>query len=157
MLYLRHGDDSNLTTPDPKLNLDTLDKTISSIRDLISTYGIPDYIISSPMRRCRQTAEIIKMIVSHKYGLKVKISIDKRISRYFNREERKTVIKREIPLDNYRQFRSRVDRHIRKPSYLIGKNHNIWCITHYLVIKRICRYYDIKIPSNMPFLWSVKI
>lgn len=160
---MRHGNDEKYSRykHDHSLNSDSLyeEEIIEKTKKLIKKYGYPDKIYCSPFKRVRETVNIIVNYIN-KYH-KVKIYMDPNLSRYFTSKEknnpsvRNTTLQYDPPIhESYSDFKKRVD----KSHAIINHNDcNTWCITHYLVIKRITKNNNIDIPSKMPFLYHVVI
>lgn len=157
-IYMRHGNDEKTSTfkQDKSLNSssqceqDIIDKT----HQLIKLYGYPKKIYCSPFRRARETVHIMNKI------LNVEIIIDSKLSRFFSKKEklnpsvRTKTLKYNPPITESRlEFKQRV-KEIEK---IINKEESVWVITHYLVMKNICKKYNKEIPSKMPFLYHVDI
>lgn len=157
-VYMRHGNDEKKSTykQDKSLNSgsqyeqDIIDKT----HQLIKLHGYPKKIYCSPFRRARETVHIMNKI------LNAKIIIDPRLSRFFSKKEklnpsvRHKTLKYKPPItENRLEFKQRV----KEIEHIISKEESTWVITHYLVIKNICKYYNKDIPQKMPFLYHVNI
>ncbi len=158
-IYMRHGNDEKKSNykHDKSLNSSSQyeQNIIEKTKELIKLYGYPDKIYCSPFRRARETVHIMRQL------LNVEIIIDPRLSRFFNEKEkskpsvRRKTLQYNPPIhETKEQFKQRVknvEKMIHKQSC------NIWCITHYLVIKRISKKYNKPIPNKMPFLWHINI
>ncbi len=161
-IYIRHGNDDKIGkyVHDLSLQSDYNDDIIKKTKKLIYKYGYPSKIYCSPFKRVRETVTIMLEYIKSK-GRYVDIYIEPSLSRYFTSKEkkypkvRKTTLKYDPPIyEDWDQFKKRVD----KIEHKINSNNDIvWCITHYLVIKRITKNNNIDIPNYMPFLWHTII
>jgi len=155
---MRHGNDEKqaIYKQDNSLNSSSQchEEILDKARQLIKLYGKPKTIYCSPFRRARETVHIMKKLLPD-----VDIIIDANLSRFFSKKEklnpsvRKKTLKYDPPItENAKEFKERV----YKIEKIISKNKDItWCITHYLVIKKITKKYEITIPHKMPFLYHV--
>ena len=159
---MRHGNDNKTCKykHDHSLQSDIMvqEEIIHKTKKLIKKYGYPTKIYCSPFKRVRETVAIMLDYIAEK-GRQVEIHVDPNLSRYFNGNERanpsvrKTTLKYNPPLDeNGQMFKRRVDKAERR---VMHNDDTVWCITHYLVIKRITKNNDIEIPRKMPFLYHV--
>lgn len=160
-IYLRHGNDE-VRHPtfkhDHSLNSKSATEyeIINFTKKLIKKYGYPSKIYCSPFKRARATVRIMKKYLPH-----TEIIIDSDLSRYFTKKEqlnpsvREYTMKYNPPLyENKQEFQRRVDRIERH----VNQQRDVcWCITHYLVIKYLCKKHQINIPRHMPFLWYTSI
>ena len=161
---MRHGNDNKICDykHDHSLQSDYIyeQEIIKKTKKLIKKYGYPQKIYCSPFKRVRETVVIMAKYIQSK-NRQIDIHVDPRLSRYFTSKEqlnpsvRKTTLKYNPPLDeDSTMFKKRVD----KIEDCINRNTvTTWCITHYLVIKRISKNNDIDIPSKMPFLYHIVI
>ncbi|HSW75829.1 MAG TPA: histidine phosphatase family protein [Candidatus Saccharimonadales bacterium] len=157
-IYLRHGDDTNKKSKykhDKSLNVSkkTEYDIVKTTKKLIKLYGYPDRIYCSPFKRCRETLDIILKVVKN-----AKVVIDSDLSRFFVKKEyihpsvRHTTMYYDPPIkESHKEFKKRVERNERR---VIKHDHDVtWCITHYLVMKCLCKKYQILLPDHMPFLY----
>ena len=163
-IYMRHGNDNKTChyKHDHSLKSELIyeEEIIKKTRKLIKKYGYPDTIYCSPFKRVRETVAIMIDYIKSKHK-SCDIDVDPRLSRYFNSNERanpsvrNTTLKYNPPLnENGKMFKKRVDQ----VEHDINRDHGTtWCITHYLVIKRITKNNHIEIPKKMPFLYHVII
>ena len=163
-IYMRHGNDNKICEyqHDHSLKSELIykEEIIEKTRKLIKKYGFPKKIYCSPFKRVRETVDIMADYIYHK-GKNIDIRVDPNLSRYFNSHEqanpsvRQTTIRYNPPLnENGKMFKKRVD----KVEQRISRNDcTVWCVTHYLVIKRITKNNHIEIPKKMPFLYHVVI
>ena len=161
---MRHGNDNKSCDykHDHSLQSDYIyeEEIIKKTKKLIKKYGYPEKIYCSPFKRVRETVVIMAKYIQSK-NREIDIHVDPRLSRYFTSKEqlepsvRKTTLKYNPPLDeDNKMFKKRVD----KVEERINRNTvTTWCITHYLVIKRISKNNDIDIPAKMPFLYHMVI
>ena len=159
---MRHGNDNKIShyKHDHSLKSDLIysEEILEKTKKLIKKYGYPKKIYCSPFKRVRETVDIIADYLESK-GKDFEVKVDPNLSRYFSSKERmdprirKTTKQYKPPLDeNSKRFKKRVD----KAEHRIERNDcTTWCITHYLVIKRITKNNDIDIPKKMPFLYHV--
>lgn len=162
-IYLRHGNDDKVSTYKHDKSLNSASQTeidiVKKTRWLVKTYGFPSIIYCSPFKRARATLDIMIKYLS-KMG-DVKVRIDNYLSRLFVKNEylnpsvRKTTMYYNPPIkENKKDFRRRVDKAEARASAEAGVT---WSITHYLVMRRLSRKYDIALPKHMPFLYHVII
>ena len=161
---MRHGNDNKVChyKHDHSLKSDLMykEEIIEKTKYLIKKYGYPKKIYCSPFKRVRETVDIMIDYINSK-GKSVTIKIDKNLSRYFSSNERaspsvrKTTIQYNPPLDeNGHQFKKRVDKAYER---IIRNDDLTWCVTHYLVIKRIAKNNHVEIPKKMPFLYHFNL
>jgi len=158
-IYIRHGNDEKSSTykHDNSLNssAETEENIVITCKKLIDIYGYPDKIYCSPFRRARETLHIMKKLLPN-----TEIIIDERLSRFFSKKDKENprvrpkTMKYEPPIEETKyEFKKRV----LSMEKVIRKQDNVWCITHYLVIKQICKKYNVTIPHRMPFLYHVSM
>jgi broad specificity phosphatase PhoE len=116
-------------------------------------HGYPDEIITSPMRRCLQTALIMKNYIdlqnqkseleSESESEPVTLTLEKNVSRYFTPSEQEyplismESVEHEVPITETKQeFERRVEKHIR---HVMKKKTKrvVWCVTHAYFLKRL--------------------
>jgi len=160
-IYLRHGNDDkhSVYKQDNSLNSskETEQAIIKKTKWLIETYGYPQKIYSSPFKRCRSTLRIMLNVLKNYHN----VSIDPCLSRRFVNKEAKnpsvrpTTMQYHPPIqENNTHFKARVD----KAEERAKKYHGVtWSITHYLVMKALCKKHNIILPAHMPFLYHVII
>ncbi len=160
-LYIRHGNDENKHSTfkhDKSLNplSSTEEDIIKFTQKLIKEYGAPDRIYCSPFKRARATLAIMLKVLD-----KTKIVIEPRLSRFFSKKEQQKISVRNQTLsyhppiyEDKHSFHKRVDKIQHKID--CGCCYT-WCITHYLVLKRIGDTKNIPIPSHMKFLWYTPV
>lgn len=165
-ILIRHGNDSgdSYYKHDNSLNLSasgTEDDIRKTTKKLIKKYGYPKRIYCSPFYRAIQTVNIMKKIINKP----VQVYVDLKLARYFSSKEKNNpnvkdyvrykTLKYNPPIfENKEQFHKRVDKVNKK---ILETNVTSWYITHYLVMKRIAKHNDIKIPSYMPFLYTITL
>lgn len=156
-VYMRHGNDEKKSTfkQDNSLNSSYEDDILEKTKLLINLYGYPKKIYCSPFRRARETVHIMKNI------LDVEIIIDPKLSRFFSKEEklnpsvRAKTLKYNPPINETGpEFKKRVNKIEKK---INNESCVVWVVTHYLVIKNVCKKYNKEIPKKMPFLYHVII
>lgn len=135
---MRHGKDNSKHRDkhDPPLVSDADNQIREKTRYLVQKYGPPDIIFYSPMRRCRQTHEIVLSELAE-MGAKIpEFHRDRRLSRYFfNKEKLSPKINRKtwsegIPITETKdEFKARVSDFYSEMLHLRDFE-NIWCITH---------------------------
>lgn len=138
LVFMRHGKDNSKHRDkhDPPL-VDGAEVQIRrKTRYLAQKYGFPDIIFYSPMRRCRQTHEIVISELVSMGAEMPEYHRDKRLSRYFfDKEKLSPKINRRtwsenIPIAETKgEFKMRVRDFCDEMSSLSGFE-NIWCITH---------------------------
>lgn len=155
MLYIRHAQKaynngaSEQFSLDPQLTEAGREASKAKFNYLVEHYGIPKKIICSPYLRARETAQIASEVILDLTGTKIEISCDPLIGEYLGHHKNKdintclheeTLIHNPIPQEHWKQYSSRVGKHVRaaKP--------NIWYITHGLVIQSIAFFNGTKIP-----------
>jgi len=165
-VLLRHPHDED---PDATYALDPhlTKKGYRSMHDkidlMIKEYGIPSIIYCSPMTRCREATKYMCKYINHQYHKDVKMIVEPKISRYFTSKERKNLdIVRdktrdfETPIgESYHDFKERVISFARGQKVNIKQKKNVWCVTHYLVVRRFSKLYGFPIPKRMPYMWNI--
>lgn len=155
MLYIRHAEKaygngkSAEFSLDPHLTESGREASKVKFKYLVEKYGIPEKIVCSPYLRARETAQIAREIILNITGDKLEISCDPLIGEYLGHHKNKdissclhkeTLIHNPIPPEQWKQYSSRVRKHLR------SAKSNIWYITHGLVIDSIAFFNGIKIP-----------
>lgn len=161
-VYIRHGNDEKKSNYKHDKSLNSLSDTETDIinftKKLIKKYGYPDRIYCSPFKRARATLTIMLKVLDKD---KVDVHIEPNLSRFFTKNEQKNVSVRKHTLiynppiyENKKSFHKRVDK-VQKDQFCTCCN--VWYITHYLVLKRMCENKNIAIPNHMKFLWHTVI
>ncbi len=142
MLVIRHGEkvygnNIGLDSPLKKIKIQFTREAIKSHLEIIEGC-IPDKIYSSPLLRCRQTANILQKELFKKYEVLVPIKILPILGEYFGNqkelnlssitEETKKFYKENIIKETYCEFLERVSS--------ISFNLRCCYVTHGLVIKK---------------------
>lgn len=156
LIYIRHGEDyvnshehdERLTHNGKQLSTFFATKLIKDGND------IPDVIYHSPYYRARQTAKLFVKAIKKKYGIKVERKLDPKLGRYFTRRQkenpdikRSTHKKGAIIYESWDEFKDRIrEQLIEKEEESLDKN--IWCVTHSLVIIKVCSIKNIKRKSK---------
>lgn len=159
-IFIRHSDDeSDGCSQDHDCQLARYGKHLATKvgKKLIRKYGVPNVIYVSPFRRTLQTMEYMLYDVDR---TDIKIIEDVRISRYFSSSDKrnpkldKQTKKKNVPIyESYSEFKSRVDDFIED---LNDDDKLVWVITHVVVYKRLCRYFDKHINGHVPFMHHTK-
>lgn len=163
LVYIRHGHDeyadatyahdNNLTDRGRK-------QSYRLAKKLLRRYGAPTKIYCSPFRRTKQTSKQMAKYLQQK-GYSPRMSYDPLLSRYFSSSETPHIApeteKYEVPLDEgHQRFKRRCKKIARQYHHYADEKEIVWVITHALVYKRICRYYDQECSSRVSFLsWFI--
>lgn len=151
-LYIRHGNDETTSyyKQDTRLNQSFKQDIITVTQELIKQYGYPDKIYCSPFKRARETLNVMMTLI------KCPVFIDSNLSRFFSEKEtlnpkvRPSTLKYNPPIQESKQeFKYRAD-HLKYKG-------NVWCITHFLIIKRTAKRAAKHVPHTMPFLYHLFI
>lgn len=160
MLYIRHAQkayrngESETLCLDPYLTEAGIEASKQKFRYLVETHGIPTKIVCSPYLRARETANIAADVICDITGEKIEVSCDPLIGEYLGHHKNKdiskclheeTLIHNPIPPENWKEYSARVRKHTR------FAKHNIWYVTHGLVIQSIAFFHGEKItyPSEL--------
>lgn len=150
LIYIRHGHDYTRSHDhDERLSDIGKKESYKIALELIQEHGIPDIIYHSPYYRARQTAKLMVKAIKKTNNIKVERDLDPRLGRYFTRKQKKNPdIKRStgkkgaIIHEDWSEFKERVGEQLIDHTKR-SKKQNIWCITHNLVIRRVCKLKDI--------------
>ena len=167
VIYIRHGPDKESDYKhDEKLTSEGKMMSRELAKELIKKYGLPDIIYYSPFYRTRQTRkEMVKAIKKYKYkndiDKEVKLKIDTRLGRFFNRKERKrpdvhdsTIEKGAIVNEKWGHFKERVESHLNDVLNS-DKYEVVWNITHTLVLLQVVNIQSISHSSHIPYLDTI--
>lgn len=188
-IYIRHAEkeysngDSDMYKHDPGITERGVQKSKMVAKYLIDKWGIPSKIISSPYKRTRETASVMKSVISgpvissktisappgyEKRPDPIKIVIDRDVSEYLGNH-------RNIPIDvtestltydpphpeSFSEMRLRVRTHNDKITNSLSGSGNrtgpIWIVTHGLIIKELAALIDIKMARDFPSLTCLSI
>lgn len=167
-IFIRHAEKAYLngtaSSPidkkhDPPLTENGKKSCIEKAKTLVETYGVPKMIISSPFRRCRETAENLKIGIGSS-GKDIKIVIDTRISEYLGNHRNSNLdITEETAVygirhpESWKQFTVRIKEYVEEIKKNVESkdskdskpeetedNNIIWVVTHGVVIQSICKY-----------------
>lgn len=146
MLYIRHGEkayrngESDKFYFDPPLTEHGKSTAIIRFSDLLFKQGLPQYIVSSPYLRARETAQIAHDVILQLTGVTVPINYDPLLGEYLGNQRKKdladgvrpeTLELDPIPPEEWRDYSLRIQRHISQAS------NYTWYITHGVVIQSI--------------------
>jgi len=161
IIYLRHSHDEYDDAThrhDHQITTMGKEKARQIGKKLIVKYGLPNIVYCSPFKRTRQTLKY--MLKDHEHNT-IKVKYDPNLSRYFNKNEQEDpsvfndTDKFDIPVqENKRQFKERVNNHIKEITEVAEKDIIIWCITHTLVLKKVAKHHGITIPKHLEFMQS---
>lgn len=162
MLYIRHADKlyknskSSEFPLDPGITVDGKNKAKERFKVLLSKYGIPERIISSPYLRARQTAQIAQNVIYESTEQLIPIFYDSNIGEYLGHQKNinlklglrpETLNLNPIPHESWRQYKNRIYKYSKSLKLL----NNEWFISHGLIIQSIAYFnnYKIKYPSEL--------
>lgn len=146
MLYIRHGlkayrnGESDKFYFDPPLTEQGKSTAIARFSDLLFKQGLPQYIVSSPYLRARETAQIAHDVILQLTGVSVPINYDPLLGEYLGNQRKKdladgvrseTLELQPIPPEEWRDYSARIQRHIAQATEYT------WYITHGVVIQSI--------------------
>jgi len=151
LIYIRHGHDYTRSHDhDERLSDRGKKESYKYALELVEKYGIPEVIYHSPYFRARQTAKLMVKSIYKRHNIKIKRELDPKLGRYFtSKQKRNPDIKRStqrkgaIIYEDWDQFKNRVNEQMIEHS-LEGKEKNIWCITHNLVVRRMYKLKEMK-------------
>lgn len=171
LVYLRHAQkeynngDADLYKHDPGITSSGVERTKMVTQHLIKSWGEPDMIITSPYRRCRETAIIMSQVITKK----LEIVKDSSLSEYLGNH-------RNVPIDvtsetklhdpphpeSFTEMKKRVDDHFKRVSKYTKHNKGdikiIWFITHGLILKQVAEIIGLKMNKNrLPTLTCLSI
>lgn len=153
MLYIRHGEKSytngksSTFSFDPNLTSSGKLAAYDRFFHLLTTYGPPTKIISSPYLRTRETAAIAQEVIYNTTGQIIPIYHDVILGEYLahHRPSNLSIDLREETLrhqpighESWREYTQRIEQHQ-------GED-NVWYITHGIVISSIASCYGVKLP-----------
>ena len=154
MLYIRHAEKAyrnghaNQATHDPPLTIQGLDDIPLVAKVLLSKYGMPSRIVSSPYQRTRQTAKVIADLFDMKY------EIDINLGEYISGKRKVDVVQalttetatlNPVVNERYTSFDERVKQHME------GRMVGTWYITHGTIIRHLAKLEGTHI-SKVPYL-----
>lgn len=164
VIIIRHAEDNkdNSYKHDQTITKHGKKNTKIKTKKLIHKYGQPDIIFYSPLRRTKETLNIMLKYINNK---NLKLIKDNRISRYFSSTEQKNVsistitLYENIPIyESHNEFNRRCDDFLRNIIDIKKNNNlNVWIITHTLVIKRICKKLHYNIHPYLQFLQHYRL
>ena len=167
LFYFRHGNDE---LSEYEYEHDHRLRTVegSQVRDVaqraVEIYGFPHVIYCSPLLRAVQTAKFFRDQISTRQRRRVKVVVDDRLSRFFNRREQlapslhPATARRSIPvLETWEQFQARVINHYQETRRELKRGRCIWCVTHALAIKEICTLTNVQAPEIIGFMDCLQI
>lgn len=170
-VYIRHasklhanGVDKSEFTFDPPITSGH-QKEIDDLVDAIyNSENPPGYILCSPFKRTRETAELVRNALSTRHGYNVEIFIDRDFGEFLGnhvgkvKEEQFDPVTRSFqPIidPNYIAFQERVEERF-KTLQAENSEKPVWIITHSLVIKTIIKTWGKNI-KTIPDLGALQI
>lgn len=166
-VYIRHADKeynngkADLYIHDPSITENSETHCYLKACELISRYGLPFVIVTSPYLRTRETAVRMAEYIKTKYGINIPIKVDIRLSEYLgNRQTEKLDVtddtnKYKPPHpENFHEMDSRVRWHNDIYCKLDEYPEVVWFITHGLIINRIGNTMGFKLPNRISYLSS---
>lgn len=166
-IYIRHADKqysnghATACSHDPSITEDGYIKTLMLGENLIKRWGFPDYIVCSPYRRTRETAEALAKVVRDRGGNEIIVKYEIRLSEYLGNHRDRNLDVNEITSlcnpphpENFFQMDSRVRYHNDEMRELDYQNINVWFVTHGFIINRLGNAMGYKLPRRMPYLGS---
>ena len=162
MFYIRHAEKaynngSNIEfSLDPHLTDDGREAAHAKFQYLVTQYGTPSKIISSPYLRTRETAQIAANTIFELTGTHIDIICDHHIGEYLGHHKKKnineclrpeTLIHNPVPPEEWKEYSYRIRTHLKYAQ----RDSYIWYITHGIVIKSIAFFHknDIAYPSEL--------
>lgn len=158
-IYLRHGEKAYANGKSPTFPLDpplTEDGRLGIVREtlrLYNIYGLPPAIITSPYLRCRETANIIQLVLYQHTRKIVDISVDRILSECLTHQRGKykqsylqpeTLAYKPFTPESWPMFASRVRKHFQTETECA------WFITHGAFITELALCYDLHIIRPQP-------
>lgn len=145
-IYIRHGDKAygngkvEKYKHDPPLTIIGVKEMTTLTLSLLEKYRLPQYIISSPYRRCRESAGHIIKTIYLNTGKEIPLFIDVNVSEYLGNHKKSRLdvypetMKYNPPHpETFHNFRQRIIDHDSKcPD-------NVWVVTHGIVIDTVAR------------------
>ncbi len=152
-IYIRHAEKlysngcSSIYKHDPGIIPGEESRIVQLARNLISKFGFPTLIVCSPYLRTRQTATQLCNTVLSMSGSSIPLYCDVNLSEYLGNHPYddldvtpETSYYNPPHPEKYYEFNDRLrdhDKYIRG----LDLSHNIWCITHGLVIRNLGKLY----------------
>jgi len=168
LVYIRHADKeyvngySETYKHDPGITKHGADKSKHVSNKLIEKWGYPSIIVSSPYRRCRETAIIMKSM----FKKDLKIIIDKELSEYLGNHKNspldvtpETKIHHPPHPESFDDMKKRVNVHYNKMLQFSKhyKDKVVWLVTHGIIIKQIAHLNGVKISKTFPSLTCLSV
>lgn len=167
LLYIRHSNDEYKDATylyDKKITEVGAKDMIKFTEKLVMKYGLPDVIYCSPFRRCRYSVKFMLRHLRNKYNHVPQIEMEPRLSRYFTHKEKlnpqisNNTAKYEVPIyESWGDFKKRNKEIIHKYERYVYEEKKVWVLTHTLVIREVCRHYNIEFPKWIPFLFKIRV
>ncbi len=163
-IYIRHANkeyvngDARIYKHDPGITSQGVEKAKMVAKHLVEQWGIPDKIFSSPYRRARETAKVMKTVLD----IKIPIFVDREVSEYLGNHRNETIDVTESTLvhhpphpETFSDMKKRVQSHHDK---ITKKSHGvIWIITHGIIMKQEAELVGIKMKKDFPSLTCLSI
>jgi len=168
-VYIRHAPkdyangNSEIYKHDPGITEYGVEKCKFVARKLIENWGPPTRIISSPYRRCRETAMILNSCLEDPFD---EIFIDNDLSEYLGNHRHVAMdVTQETKIydpphpETFDQMIKRVEKHNKRARRRANEFGNgvIWYITHGLIIKQLAHLINIKLNKQFPYLTCFSI
>ena len=185
-IYIRHSNkeyvngDALMFKHDPGITEKGVENAKMVAQHLIEQWGIPSKIIVSPYRRARETAKVMRSVLTNTDNTekkkKIPIYVDREVSEYLGNHRSVTIDVTESTLvhdpphpETFNDMKLRVKKHhdkitnymkkdIKKGSSNNTNNKNvIWIITHGLIMKQVASLIGIKMSKEFPPLTCLSI
>lgn len=168
-IYVRHGNkeymngDADIYKHDPGITEYGMKKCKIVAKKLIENWGYPSRIISSPYRRCRETAMVLNSCLEKPFE---EIFIDVDLSEYLGNHKnvpidvtQETKIYRPPHPETFEDMIQRVKKHNDRARRRANELDNgvIWYITHGLIIKQLAHMIGIRLNKQFPCLTCFSI
>ena len=156
-LYIRHAEkqynntnDVEYFKHDPGITEIGVERSKKIAQHLISEFGVPTRIVSSPFRRARETALIMNSVLEKPFE---EIRIDTTLSEYLGNHMNTpldvtvaTKIHNPPHPEMFDEMKRRVKKHVETIKKFAHDNAKelVWFISHGIVINTIAEFYGIK-------------
>ncbi len=172
-IFLRHAEKAyqNGAAEDKKHDPPLTEKgrgtCILKAEELIKLYGMPQIILCSPYRRCRETAEALRLgLRNNDRKNEIAILVEPKLAEYLgNHKHSKLDITEETASygiqhpENWRQFTRRIDTYVDNGMFHFhsgnsGPESIIWIVTHGVVIGHIFKHLGLPYKKTYDYLES---
>ena len=154
MIYINHGErqlqnagEDGLFNHDPGLDGKCIPECKKLCKILVSLYGYPVKIVTSPYRVCRETTIVLGNILKtlNEKEKDIDVVVDTSLSYYLGNLKHlninvtpQTQFYRPSFHENYEEMKTRVEKHVTaQKKYFTKKNGPVWYITHSNILAEI--------------------